>query len=147
VDLLGLETGVDLAAGSGSLESLDPPGSSVPSNFATDTDTDPTLGWLMSTVAVEEASVHPERPSLTHPMPYRAGSRMRFDGAFGESITLMIVDAAGRRVRTLFEGVVPTTGLDLRWDGHDAHDRPAPAGVYFVHATGEAVTSRLVLMW
>jgi hypothetical protein len=147
VDLLGLETGLDLAAGSGSLESLDPPRSSVPSNFAGDTDTDPTLGWLMSTVSVDETSLPPAGPRIRHAVPFRAGSRLRIEDARGAPITITIFDTAGRRVRSLFAGVMPAGELEIAWDGLDDGRQSVAAGVYFVHATGAPAASRLVLTW
>jgi hypothetical protein len=45
-------------------------------------------------------------------------------------------DARGREVRRLYEGEGGGRTMDLTWDGRDAGGAQAPAGLYFVRATG-----------
>jgi subtilisin family serine protease len=76
------------------------------------------------------------------PNPSRVGQGVSFrlDNA-GAPSRMVVVDATGRRVRTIEPG---PTGL-ARWNGRDASGRAVPPGVYFVHADGGALQGRIVL--
>ena len=60
---------------------------------------------------------------------------------------LTIVDLAGRRVATLFDGAAAGPH-EARWNGRAVDGRPLPSGVYLVRlaAGGEVKTRRLVLL-
>lgn len=45
-----------------------------------------------------------------------------------------VYDAAGRLVRTLFDGAAGAGEMRLQWDARDAFGRAAPPGLYFVRA-------------
>ena len=49
-------------------------------------------------------------------------------------LALGIYDAGGRLVRGLYRGPASSNQVELRWDGRDSSDRPAPDGIYFVRA-------------
>ena len=79
------------------------------------------------------------------PFPWRAGLRATWPNPFAGRarigyavdgpgrVTVTVLDAAGRHVRTLFEGDRPSAGPGaVEWDGAADDGRPAPAGVYWV---------------
>ena len=98
------------------------------------------------------------------PSPVPDGGAIALDGAFpnpaapGASCTIRLAashpgalkirvyDAAGRLVRTLFEGDVPGGARAFAWDGRDEHGAIAARGLYFVRAEqgGTVVTKKLV---
>lgn len=61
-------------------------------------------------------------------------------------VTLAVHDAAGRRVRTLLDGVAPAGAQTPTWDGRDGRGRPVEPGAYFVRlfACGRTLSVRLV---
>jgi len=61
-------------------------------------------------------------------------------------VRLVLVDVAGRRVRTLVDETLAAGPHELAWDGRDAGGAPAPAGLYWARldAGGEHATRRLV---
>ena len=82
------------------------------------------------------------------PNPSRGGSEFAIAARSGQRIALQILDASGRRVRSM-EGVADGSGvLRLRWDGKDQDGRTAGAGLYFVSAEagGNHVTHKLVVL-
>ncbi len=86
--------------------------------------------------------------------------RLRSDGAnpFAGSASLLlevesdvtadvcVIDALGRRVRTLHQGPVQSGTLALSWDGLDDAGHSAAPGIYFVQARtdGASAAHRLV---
>lgn len=65
------------------------------------------------------------------PNPFRDATTIRFrlrDAALGQ---VEIVDAGGRRVRTLATGQLAAGEAQLRWDGHDDAGHASPTGIYF----------------
>ncbi len=58
---------------------------------------------------------------------------------------LSLYDLAGRTVRVLWRGWLPSEGLALAWDGRDAAGRPVATGLYLVRLTteGGAATARV----
>jgi len=46
-----------------------------------------------------------------------------------------VYDVFGRRVKTLFAGVLPAGPTTLTWDGRIEQGPPASSGVYFARAT------------
>jgi pimeloyl-ACP methyl ester carboxylesterase len=61
---------------------------------------------------------------------------------------VLVHDASGRLVRTLFEGPLPSGTVLIVWDGSDDADKISPSGVYFarIEAGGAARTAKLVLV-
>jgi hypothetical protein len=58
----------------------------------------------------------------------------------GAPIRLIVLDAAGRQVRTLLDGRHPGGSLPATWDGRDESGRQTPSGVYFLVLTSGATT-------
>ena len=82
------------------------------------------------------------------PNPARGGSEFAITARAGQRVGLQILDASGRRVRSM-EGVASGAGvLRVRWDGKDEGGRAPGAGIYFVSALAgaEHATHKLVVL-
>jgi hypothetical protein len=83
------------------------------------------------------------------PNPARSTARMAFELPSDSRVTISIFDVAGRRVRTLAEGVPHSAGRHTaEWDGRTSEGAPAASGVYFysIEAGSERLAGRLVLL-
>jgi len=80
------------------------------------------------------------------PNPSHAATTIALEMPAAARLEVVVFDAAGRRVRTLYSGFAGAGRMSLSWDGFDERRGRAPAGVYFVRAScGNAVrTQRLV---
>jgi len=80
------------------------------------------------------------------PTPFTGGTTLAFRLGTAARVRLVIVDAAGRRVRGLLEGQAPEGVHTATWDGLDDAGRTASAGVYFVvlDGLGSRSVTRLV---
>jgi choice-of-anchor B domain-containing protein len=80
------------------------------------------------------------------PNPARGAVSVALELPRAGEVRVVVLDAFGRRVRTLHRGAAPAGTLPLTWDGADERGRPLPAGLYFVRATsaGESAAARLV---
>jgi hypothetical protein len=82
------------------------------------------------------------------PNPVRNATRVRYRGPDLGPATLVVFDAVGRRVHTLYEGEIPEGLHTWEWDRRDDRGSRAPSGVYFVrlsaHAGDQAI--RVVLV-
>jgi hypothetical protein len=58
---------------------------------------------------------------------------LRIPGPFPEHVSLIIVDASGRMIQTLYDGVATTSNRVIRWNGCDASGKRVPVGVYLAH--------------
>ncbi|MBD3160540.1 MAG: hypothetical protein GF346_00315, partial [Candidatus Eisenbacteria bacterium] len=65
------------------------------------------------------------------PNPLSERTALSFRIGTQADVTVEILDAAGRRVRTLRAGILAPGIHTIRWDGRDRRDRPVPDGVYF----------------
>ena len=84
-----------------------------------------------------------------HPNPFNPSTTLAFELPVATRADLVVHDVAGRRVRTLVDGVVLDAGLHRAvWNGRDDTGRIAPAGVYFCRlvAGGRSLTTRLVMV-
>ncbi len=72
-------------------------------------------------------------PSLAgnFPNPFNPSTTFRFSLAHEGEAELTVIDARGRLVRELVNGVYPAGDHDITWDGRDSLGRPVPSGVYF----------------
>ena len=100
---------------------------------------------VMNTADVADAAA--PRVSLSaSPNPFRGETTVELASATGGSRAHVTVhDLAGRRVATLFDGVLAQGTTRLSWDGRGARG-PMPAGVYLVRAEvhGERLARRIV---
>ena len=78
-------------------------------------------------------SSRPDRHLRLFPNPFRAEVDLDVTRLSpGGPLLVSVHDAGGRRVRTLFDGVVSSTDRSLHWDGRDDAGRRAAPGTYFV---------------
>ncbi len=101
--------------------------------------------------AVESAGSAPD-PGLrlldVAPNPFNPQTTIRFEVDRTGPIALTVHDLAGRRVRTLLDGVVPSGSHAAAWDGRGQDGRVLASGVYLVRlrGNGEAVVRRVVMV-
>ncbi len=84
-----------------------------------------------------------------HPNPFNPSTTIPFTVASDDSrVRLFVLDAAGRVVRTLFNGAKPAGSHTVRWDGRDDRGGAASSGVYFcvLDVGGERRTRKMVLL-
>jgi flagellar hook assembly protein FlgD len=75
-----------------------------------------------------------------YPNPSRGEARidLRSVGETGSQYgRLTVHDAAGRQVRTLYQGNVDVNGHGVSWDGRDSRGVEVTAGIYWVRFEGE----------
>lgn len=71
------------------------------------------------------------------PNPMQASGIVRMELPRAQAATITIVDPAGRVVRHLAAGSMPSGEQAIVWDGRDDRGHSMPAGVYFVRADAE----------
>ena len=74
------------------------------------------------------------------PNPMRAETTIRYSLPQAAAVVVTVVDAQGRRVRTVQRGAEPAGPRELVWDGRDDTGHAVPNGVYFVQL--ESPTAR-----
>lgn len=73
------------------------------------------------------------------PSPFRDATTIRFASPAGDPISLLVFDAAGRRVRSLLDGALLGAGEQgVTWDGRDDAGARVGSGVYFLRITDGA---------
>ncbi|MBM4130257.1 T9SS type A sorting domain-containing protein, partial [bacterium] len=82
------------------------------------------------------------------PNPFNPQTTLRYGLASAGPARLEIIDARGRRVRTLLDGAQSAGDHVAVWDGRDDRGRAAPSGVYFCRlvAGGDARQQKLQLV-
>ncbi len=82
------------------------------------------------------------------PNPAGKNTTLAFRLSQSQFVHLSVVDAQGRRLRTLAEGTLPVGEHARFWDGLDENGKVAPAGMYFgvLHTSEGRQSSRFVLM-
>lgn len=81
------------------------------------------------------------------PNPSKAGALFTFALGQPEFVRLSIVDATGRSIRTLHEGMLAPGEHTRVWDGLSERSGRVAPGVYFVHLrTSQGVTTQRVAM-
>jgi hypothetical protein len=80
--------------------------------------------------AVEE-TVSPAVAALSTTSPVFADGRLRYSLTRPGRVTLRVCDAAGRAIRTLFEGARNAGSFTATWDRRDQLGRTVPAASYF----------------
>jgi len=83
-----------------------------------------------------------------HPNPTSAGATVSFRLGQPEYVRLSVIDASGRTVRTLQQGMMDAGDYNRSWDGRGERSGDVPAGVYFVRLqTSKGITThRLAVM-
>jgi len=81
------------------------------------------------------------------PNPFRANTTIVFDLNPGGSAMLTIHDVAGRRVRTLRNGLFPEGVYQVEWDGRGDSGETVASGVYFYRLdTGSFTSTKKMLL-
>jgi hypothetical protein len=82
------------------------------------------------------------------PNPFTGSVALWVSGPKGTAARILIFDAAGRLVRTAWNGTLTGHTFAVSWNGRDDSGREAPAGVYLVRAEGipGRAVSRLVMI-
>jgi hypothetical protein len=65
------------------------------------------------------------------PNPFRYRTELTYAVPRESQVSLIIYDAAGRKVRTLVDGEIAAGVHRVSWDGIDGRSRAAAAGIYF----------------
>jgi hypothetical protein len=66
------------------------------------------------------------------PNPLGGSGSIAFRMAQTGRVRALVVNVAGRRVLSLFDGILPAGPQELGWNGRDADGRPVANGVYFI---------------
>lgn len=109
------------------------------------------LGCSISTAVGPQASSPAARPRLgaCFPNPSNPATTIRFDVPSGaERLRLEIIDANGRRVAVLAEGLFTAGRHEVVWRGTGDDGRPVASGVYFfrLSSSRQDETRKLVLL-
>jgi aminopeptidase N len=80
------------------------------------------------------------------PNPFSLSTAIRFSVPCAQHVSLMIFDAAGRRVDCLMDGEAGPGVSEVAWDGRDARGNQVAPGAYFCRMTTDegARTARVV---
>src|SRR5262249_51794297 len=98
-----------------------------------------TCSW--STVGVPSQGSAPGILGV-RPNPVSRATTIRFAVAGDERATLEVIDVVGRRVSTLWDGVLSQGVHERTWDGAGANGLRLPAGTYFLRLRAGDMTSR-----
>jgi hypothetical protein len=107
-------------------------------------------GWFLEPVSLAGAgdAGPPVRLALetAQPNPSSCAATLRFALPRSGHARLVVMDVAGRRVRTLLDTPLAAGPHEIAWDGRDAGGAQAAAGLYWamLEAGGEKVSRRLV---
>jgi hypothetical protein len=110
--------------------------------------------WIRSGILGTPTAVRPATAAATphleqnYPNPFNPTTHIRFSMPAPGPFRLTVHDAAGRRVRTLRDGVAPAGWHDARWDGRDDAGRRVASGVYFyrLEAPGGTQARKMLLL-
>jgi len=73
--------------------------------------------------------------------PFRHETRLRLEAPAPVRVRLEVLDAAGRRLALLGEGLAPAGGSEFIWDGRDGAGVEVPSGVYLLRLVGGGWTA------
>jgi hypothetical protein len=84
----------------------------------------------------------------TSPNPFNPNTRITFETAREELVTVQIHEVSGRRIRTLASRVCPPGRNHVTWDGRNDKGNLVAGGVYFVALRGREwqATGRALLL-
>ncbi|MFN8549541.1 MAG: FlgD immunoglobulin-like domain containing protein, partial [Candidatus Eisenbacteria bacterium] len=110
------------------------------------------LTWLLqfNTTAVEPGDGKlASRMLSASPNPFTPRTELTFQlssRAAGSPVSLVVVDASGRQVKTLTNGMLSAGAHHIMWDGSDEAARTVASGVYFARLkTVEGESSQKLL--
>ena len=110
--------------------------------------------WFLAEVRRQATGVSPAMPegvgAVLHPNvpnPFNPSTTIRFTLAAVGDATVSVYDAAGRRVRELFDGRAVAGSTTLEWDGRDRRGVPVGSGIYFCRlVTSDGVVTRKMVL-
>jgi pimeloyl-ACP methyl ester carboxylesterase len=84
----------------------------------------------------------------SHPNPFNSGTRVFFELAKRQRISLQIFDSRGRLVRVLEEGSFDQGRYERFWDGRNDKGKSVSSGIYFarMRAGDQAIFHKIVLL-
>jgi hypothetical protein len=87
-------------------------------------------GTIFATAGVRSSL--PGRPAVgqNYPNPFNPSTSIRFEVPETMEVRLVLYDAQGRRIRTLYQGTVPSGTHTVEWDGRDDAGQPVASGTY-----------------
>ncbi len=124
----------------------------APPNFSGEAVLEYRAGFIIvapSRVENSEVNTLPRAFALLPPWPnpFNANVTIAFELPKASVVELVIVDMAGRRVRSLAKGVFSVGRHRLFWDGNDDHGRSQASGVYLLRLrAGKHIASQKVVM-
>ncbi len=101
-------------------------------------------------VGVEEKEVQTYTLALkcASPNPFRNSTLISFSLPAAKNVELVIYNAAGQRIRTLYRGTLRAGVYTKTWDGRDDFGNTVPSGTYFctLKVDGKELTKKLTLL-
>ncbi len=97
---------------------------------------------------VVAAPARPVRLLPVWPNPFNPTTQVEFEVTRPGPVRLVVFDARGRRVRTLFDADAAAGRHRVLWDGTDTAGTHLPSGTYLVRAEGggESASRKLTLV-
>ncbi len=141
----GTYPGVIAHPGAANLHSLDRRNPGVDTDDCSDDFLDqpaPSPGLCIAITAVTP-DVRPMHWSPPAPNPVRGSVRLALDLATPTAVRVDVIDAAGRRVRTLWDAPASAGTLRLGWDARDERGAAVAPGLYFVRAAASGTFQTL----
>ena len=85
----------------------------------------------------------PDQVSLkqNYPNPFNATTSIQFTLNQSDDVALSVYDIMGRKVNTLYSGILPAGTHNLTWNGTDSYGDVVGSGVYFYRLKTSEVTS------
>jgi len=82
------------------------------------------------------------------PNPFNPSTTIEFTSESENQTRLAVYDILGRRLTTLWDGLLQPGSHRLEWNGQDDHGNTAPSGVYFarLESAGKASVRKMVLL-
>jgi len=110
--------------------------------------------WSLTSATPTGVEPHTDSPSLTnalhpcYPNPCNPEVTIPFELRKDEKVTLVIYDALGRLVKTVFDGTLPRGSHTATWTGRNGRGEHVSSGVYFCRMqTGDfSATRKLVFL-
>jgi hypothetical protein len=83
-----------------------------------------------------------------YPNPFNPGTTIPISIEQAQDITIDIINIAGQRIRTLYNGYLPRGYHRLYWNGKNSEEQEVASGLYFVRVeTGQTVhTGKMLLL-
>ncbi len=86
--------------------------------------------------------------SQNYPNPFNPVTRIEYNLPRPGSVLLVVYDLAGRKVRTLLQGVQPVGQNSVLWDGCDDQGRLVASGVYYyqMRADNQTASQKMIFI-